>query len=303
MKYNTNDLLWYNVLMRSPQEMLDLILSIARSDERIRAVIMNGSRANPSAPVDIFQDFDIVYFVTDPAPFTRNLQWIERFGERMIMQLPDDMSDPPPEDWGGYTYLMQFADGNRIDLGIFPLNRLDRLERDSQTVLLLDKDGVLPAFEPASDNDYLPKPPSAKQFADCCNEFWWVCPYVAKGLWREEILYAKYMLDSVIRPELMTMLRWYIGMRTDFQVNPGKFGKYYQKYLEPKHWRLLENTYSSADYECTWQALFNMCDLFRMTALQVAQRLGLDYPAEDDRRVTAHLWHVKHLPKDAAEIY
>ncbi len=30
--------------MRSEQEMLDLILTTAREDERIRAVIMNGSR-------------------------------------------------------------------------------------------------------------------------------------------------------------------------------------------------------------------------------------------------------------------
>ena len=36
--------------MRSEQEMLDLILSIARRDDRIRVVIMNGSRANPNAP-------------------------------------------------------------------------------------------------------------------------------------------------------------------------------------------------------------------------------------------------------------
>lgn len=36
--------------MRSEQEMLDLILDTARQDERIRAVILNGSRANPNAP-------------------------------------------------------------------------------------------------------------------------------------------------------------------------------------------------------------------------------------------------------------
>ena len=40
--------------MRSEQEMFDLILQTAREDDRIRAVIMNGSRANPSAPRDIF---------------------------------------------------------------------------------------------------------------------------------------------------------------------------------------------------------------------------------------------------------
>ena len=59
--------------MRSEQEMLDLILETARNDERIRAVIMNGSRANPNALRDPFQDFDIVYLVTETAP-PRNSQ-------------------------------------------------------------------------------------------------------------------------------------------------------------------------------------------------------------------------------------
>lgn len=34
--------------MRSEKEMYDLILDIAKRDERIRAVYMNGSRANPN---------------------------------------------------------------------------------------------------------------------------------------------------------------------------------------------------------------------------------------------------------------
>ena len=83
--------------MRSTQQMLDLILAAARDDERIRAVILNGSRANPNAPRDFFQDFDIVYLVTDPLPFRNNYQWIRQFGELMILQEPDDMMDPPSE--------------------------------------------------------------------------------------------------------------------------------------------------------------------------------------------------------------
>lgn len=61
--------------MRSQQEMLDLIVNVARNEEQVRTVIMNGSRANPNASQDIFQDFDIVYLVTDVAPFKRNFHW------------------------------------------------------------------------------------------------------------------------------------------------------------------------------------------------------------------------------------
>jgi len=271
--------------MRSEREMFDLILDTAREDERIRAVILNGSRTSPSAPRDPFQDFDVVYVVTDVAPFRYNFEWIGRFGELMVLQMPEDMQVPPPTDDGIFAYLMQFADGNRIDLTLFPVARLDELERESQSVLLLDKDGIVEPFPPASDSDYFPAPPTAKAFADCCNEFWWVCPYVAKGLWRGEILYGKYFQDRLVREELRKMINWYVGVETQFAASPGKFGKYLERYLEPELWRMLLDTYSDAGYENTWQALFTTCDLFRRLALHVADHFGFDYPPADATQI------------------
>jgi aminoglycoside 6-adenylyltransferase len=257
--------------MRGESEVLELIINTAREDERIRAVILNGSRANPDSPRDIFQDFDMVYVVTEVVSFISDADWIERFGEMMIMQKPDEMHDPPPDKKDGYTYLMQFTDGNRIDLNLYPVEKLDELEEDSLSRLLLNKDGLFDQLPPPGESSYLPQPPAAKPFADCCNEFWWVSPYVAKGLWRGEIIYARQVFDLTLREQLMKMLVWYIGMKTGFKKNPGKFGKNFQKYLEPELWEQLLKTYSDAGIENTWQALFAMCDLFRTVAQQVAR--------------------------------
>lgn len=287
--------------MRSEQTMLDLILDTARRDDRIRAVIMNGSRTNPNAPRDPFQDYDIVYLVTDVAPFRHNLAWIERFGELMILQMPDEMGNPPPHHEHRFCYLMQFTDGNRIDLSIIAAALLPELPRDSLSVLLLDKDGIVPPFPSPHEGDYLPEPPTVKAFADCCNEFWWVCPYVAKGLWRGELTYARHMLDEVVRAELMKMLGWHAGVQTGFSCSPGKLGKYLQRCLAPEWWDLLRATYAGAEH--TWDALFAMGELFRMAARGVADHFGFDYPQGDDDRVTAHLRHVRSLPRDAQEIY
>lgn len=41
--------------MRTEREMTALILGVAERDSRVRAVFMNGSRANPNAPRDIFR--------------------------------------------------------------------------------------------------------------------------------------------------------------------------------------------------------------------------------------------------------
>jgi aminoglycoside 6-adenylyltransferase len=289
--------------MRSEGEMYDLILGIARDDERIRAVILNGSRANPNASSDIFQDFDIVYIVTEMTSFKSDRTWINQFGERMIIQFPDDMEDPPPGDDDPYGYLMQFADGNRIDLTLFPAAKRNELGQDSLSVLLLDKDGIIKPFPPPNDSDYLPEPPTAKAFADCCNEFWWVSTYVVKGLWREEIIYAKSMLDQIVRPQLIKMLDWQIGLKTKFSRNPGKYGKYFQQYLEPELWELLMSTYANADYDQTWDSLEKMCQLFRIVSKIVAEHFDFEYPLDEDQNVSAHIKYVRSLPKDAKEMY
>ena len=66
---------------------------------------------------------------------------------------------------------------------------------------------------------------------------------------------------------------------------------------------MLERTYSDATYEQAWEALFAMCDLFRVTAYHVAAQLGFEYPHRDDENVSAHLRHVRVLPKNATQMY
>jgi hypothetical protein len=59
--------------------------------------------------------------------FSRNAAFIKPFGELMILQTPEDMADPPPDNDGHYTYLMQFLDGTRINLSLFSLENIRTL--------------------------------------------------------------------------------------------------------------------------------------------------------------------------------
>ena len=97
--------------MRSESEIYDLILKIAKDDERIRAVFMVGSRTNPNVIKDIFQDYDIVFYVTETKPFLENKNWISNFGDIAIFQEPDlvDVSFGIDHDFSrSYTWLMLF---------------------------------------------------------------------------------------------------------------------------------------------------------------------------------------------------
>ena len=288
--------------MRSEKVMFDLIMNYVRNEDNIRAVVLNGSRANPNVPKDIFQDYDIACLVNDMSPYFKNPNIPPLFGEIMILQEPEDMQEPPAENDGHYTYLMQFKDGNRIDLSFDPPELFKAVIEDSLTVVLLDKDGILKDIPPSSDKDYLPKPPTEKLFQVCCNEFWWVSAYAAKGLWRNELTFVKHMQDVYVREQLMKMLVWYFGIKTDFKEAPGKMGKYFKKRLEPEIWAELEKTYSDANFENVWDSLFTMGDLFRKLAKVIAAEIGFQYPQQEDDNVRNFIYKIKNLPADAKEI-
>jgi aminoglycoside 6-adenylyltransferase len=288
--------------MRPEQEILRLVMEYANRDDGIRLVLMNGSRVNPNARKDPLQDFDIACLVAEVGPYRKRTDIVAAFGELLILQTPEDMGDPSQQDSGFYSYLMQFMDGNRIDLSFHSMDRLEALLQDSLTVVLLDKDGRVGTPAPPTDLGYLPEPPTEKQFQECCNEFWWVNPYVAKGLWRNELTYARYMLDVVIRDQLMKMLTWYFGVRTGFKKSPGKMGKYLRSGLEAELWSELEKTYADAHFENIWSALFAMGRLFRRSARVVAAHYGFSYPQKEDANVSAYLLRIKELPPDAQEI-
>lgn len=293
--------------MRTEKEMFDLILGVADRDDRVRAVYMNGSRANPNAKRDIFQDFDIVYVVTETASFLKDEGWTNVFGNLIICQEPDKLDKMQGRDVdfaNGYTYLMQFTDGNRIDLHLQTREELlKEYGTDKLTVPLLDKDGCLPEIPPSSDEDYWVKKPSYGKYFSRCNNFWWVAPYCAKGLWREEILYTIEVMNCYVRQELITMLCWYAGIQTGFKVSIGKANKNLKKYLEPDVWDKLMITFNMSDYEASWKALITTCELFEEIAPKVGEAFGYEYKHYESKKSFEFIKHIRELPKDAKEIY
>lgn len=271
--------------------MFDLIINTAKEDERILAVMLNGSRADPHAVKDIYQDYDIVYFVSDVSPFWNNVSWLEeKFGRIAVMQTPETMGLIPPDNNGNFVFLTIFEDGNRIDLTVTSQPYTDSGE---PAVVLLDKTGILSQVSQRDDFWFI-KPPTEKFFHDCCNEFWWCLNNVAKGFARDELPYVMNMFNCVVRDMLDKMTEWYIGMHNDFKVSAGKNGKYFKKYLPEKLYKMYADTYSDSDYENVWNAVFTACGLFRTMAKEIAENFGYKYNAAEDGNMTAYMLKIRN---------
>src|SRR4030095_5260278 len=189
-----------------------------------------------------------------------------------------------------FSYLMLFKDGNRIDLTLFPKDKLEtNFHRDSLTIVWLDKDSIFANIEKSSDKDYLIKRPSERAFLESCNEFWWTTTNVAKGISRNEITYAKEMLETAVRPMFMKIVEWYIGANTNFLVSFGKGGKFMSKHLPGELYSKILLTYSDHQAENNWKSLDGMTDLFGQLAKAVAGKLNFVYYLEEEQNTISYL--------------
>ena len=282
--------------MRTVREMFALFERVARSDERIRALTLEGSRVNPSVTPDVWQDYDITFLVTEVESFLRCDAWLEVFGERIFMQKPEAMELFPPDfPSGWFSYLMLFSDGAKIDLTLVPVSDVRKyFDQDPLIQVLLDKDGICPEHPAPSDERFWVGKPSAAFVYDCTNEFSLVCTYVAKGLLRGELLCANWFFQQVVHEELLRMLGYLAGVRGGFPVNLGKHEKWLPRFLSGEEWARLREPYRLDSLDSAWRALYTAMDLFEGALAEVAAGLGCDCP-EDVERVKGYIEQIKAM--------
>ena len=256
--------------MRDETEMLDLILQTAKTIQ-VKAVAMSGSRTNPKAPKDEFQDYDVVYVVDDLDNLTSDLSWLDQFGKRIIEQ----------EVGLGQRrlYLMLFEDGNRIDLTLCPKEHIKEwVDSEGGFTVLEDPEHL---FEPYSQNleRYWTSPASETDFKNSCNEFWWVSAYVVKGICRNQFIYATDHLYGICQQELLKILAWQVASDRG-AVDIGKNYKYIFHYLPAEKENEFSNLLDFSSLDKITQSLLATMQLFHREAQRLAQQLGFDYDKE-----------------------
>ena len=256
--------------MRTETEMMNLILQMAES-LKVEAVAMSGSRTNPKAPKDEFQDYDVVYVVDDLDNLTSDLSWLDQFGTRIIEQ---------HNVLGNRRlYLMLFEDGNRIDLTLCSKDHIQEwVDSEAGFAVLEDPNGL---FEPYSQNleRYWTSPVTETDFKKSCNEFWWVSAYVVKGICRKQVIYATDHLYGICQQELLKILDWQVASDRG-KVDIGKNYKYLFNYLPAEIEKDFSNLLDFSSLDKITQSLLATMSLFHREAQDLAKKMGFDYDRE-----------------------
>ncbi|MBU3153612.1 aminoglycoside 6-adenylyltransferase [Clostridium estertheticum] len=281
--------------MRSEEEVLKQILEFASNEEKVRAVILNGSRLNINVPKDIMQDYDVVFFIkgTEDISYKTNQSWIKQFGNLVILQ-QNNFDD------GSYIFLMQFKDGLRIDLCFKAIEKIRVVVgEDSLSKILLDKDNLTDKIPEPNDSRYFVRKPTEKEWDSLINNLWWIQTYVAKGIWRDELPYVKYMYDVIFMDGIRKLLSWHIGSQYDWQVNVGKCGKWFNRFMKKDLYDEFISIYSGIDYYDIWIKLFKAEELIRTIGMELSNMLGYKYPMEYDINVSEFIRKIKALQNEA----
>ena len=256
--------------MRTEPEMLDLILQTAKVLQ-VNAVAMSGSRTNPNAPKDEFQDYDVVYIVEDLDGLTADLAWLEEFGKRIIEQ--HNVLDHRR------LYLMLFEDGNRIDLTLCPKEHIKEwVDSEADFTVLDDTQGLFESYTPTPER-YWTAPASATDFDKSCNEFWWVSAYVVKGICRKQVIYTTDHLYGICQQELLKILAWQVASDRG-TVDIGKNYKYLFNYLPIDKEKEFSNLLDFSSLDKITQYLLTTMSLFHREAQDLAKKMGFDYDKE-----------------------
>jgi aminoglycoside 6-adenylyltransferase len=177
---------------------------------------------------------------------------------------------------------MLFEDGNRIDLSLYPPERLPEIASgEGMWRVLLDKDGLAAGLPKPSAARFEITLPSARLSRSAAMNSGGSAPMRQRPL-RQEHLYAVWHIEAVIRKELLKMLGWWVGTRSGWHVQLGKQYKYLRPYLDDAEWDLLTRTCRLDKPVYCWQALFASQRLFRHASRQVAEHFGFAYPPYDE---------------------
>ncbi len=256
----------------------------AQAQPDIRAVVVIGSRARIDPPPDEWSDLDLIVFTSDLPKYAADNRWLASFG---AIELAVITHSPR----GDVEWIVVFDNGLKFDVLLAPIDPLSPIDTADYDIVLqygvrVLFDASAPDLKRAFERD--PQPvalPAAGEFAQAVQRFGLEALRAAKFIRRGDRWRAHVTLDCQLKSQLLTLLEWHT-----LSADPGRRvwhdGRFIEQWADRRAVAALPQLSALHDPADLRRALFAMLDLYRWTAAETAQRLGLSHPGCTVQRVT-----------------
>ena len=248
----------------------------AREKADVRAAVVVGSRARKETPADRWSDLDVILIVDDPESYAESAEWVSEFGTPVMTF----MEETPV---GQRERRVLYETGEDMDLPLFPLSALERLEQNADVAailargyrMLVDEVGLDERLRRIAQRASEPEPPTQADFDQLTADFWYHALWIAKKLRRGEVYTAIGCLDGYLKARLVTLLEWH-ARALDPSVDTWHGGRFLERWADPGALSALETAYAHYDVRDVARALWATIDVWQGLEEETAARLVLE---------------------------
>lgn len=273
------------------EQLIKRFVNYAQANSDIRAAIILGSRARLNNPADEWSDLDIMVITTEPEKYLSTTDWLEGIGKVWLTFVEKTGTG------GQKERRVLFEGGLDVDFAIIPEKLALHFRKEEllpQVVeifrrgirVLLDKDGLFENFSSAPVDNSESNPPTQLEFLEVINDFLYHAVWTAKKLQRGELWTAKACSDSYMKWLLLRMIEWHAKATHDWKYDTWHDGRFLEQWADPDVIRELQDAFARYEKDDTKRTLLKTMELFRRLGVEIASKLGYNYPDETDERVT-----------------
>jgi aminoglycoside 6-adenylyltransferase len=292
------------------QEIEHRLISWARNQKDIRALVVVGSRATPKTTRDAFSDLDVLLVAARPSSYVDEVNWldqIERPWLTYVLQTPLGERIARGAVFREGQITVDFAVVGRWSLPgamllLGALSRVPALASWIPSVLanqlaalagmlragtrvLVDKDGAAARLGRMAVSWPRSTRPSEREFADVVCTFWGSTFWTAKKLLRGD-LWRCTEGGRDVRHLLLQMVEWHARAIHGWDYETWYLGRSIERWAEPRIVHALPCLLPGYDLSSQQRALVATANLFQWVSEETAARLGFSSyaPHEDYRR-------------------
>jgi aminoglycoside 6-adenylyltransferase len=263
------------------------LMDLAHTACDIQSIIVIGSQARNDRPADAYSDLDLIVVVDDPEAYLSSSRWLEAIDNYWISFTEDTLG-------GGKERRVLFDGALDVDFLFFSVAGFRQAINDEDVLtlfargyqVLLDKAGFAESLASQPIPHAAATPPSKDEFATLVNDFWYHTVWSTKKLRRGETWAAKSCLDCYMKRHLLKVIEWHTHLTCGWDYDTWHDGRFIDTWAAPHIRGKLATVYAHYDIADIRRSLLATMDLFRTLAIEVAERLTFEYPAQADHHAT-----------------